>query len=211
MLVVVAIVVVLLAFSSPALLRTLQATKLASAGDALMGAISEAQQVAYSQNVPVELRFFSAVGDIGGISLFRSYQLFKVVVVAQGAGAQIEIREEIVPIGDLVDLPEGIVIASDEELSPLIAGAGFQDNKDQNIKYNGIQFMPDSSCRKVGATVTDGGTTLASLSFSTLPESYFTLTYDIGADITVQNLPRNFYTIQIDPFTSKARSFKPGF
>lgn len=211
MLVVVAIVAALLAFSSPALMRTLQAAKLASAGDALMGSISEAQQVAYSRNVPVELRFFRHSGEMGGISLFRAYQLFKVVVMAQGAGAQVQLSEEIVPVGDLIKLPEGIVIASDNKLSPLISGEGFQDNKDDDVTYNGIQFMPDGSCRKVGATVTAGGTTLASLSFASLPQSFLTVTYDIGTEITTQNLPKNFYTIQIDPFTSKARSYKPGF
>jgi uncharacterized protein (TIGR02596 family) len=217
MLVVVTIIVLLLAFSTPALMRTMQATRLASVGDGLMGAISEAQQIAYAQNVPVELRFFSYSGDFGDLSLFRSYQLFKVVIVNEGTGAAAQPVESIVPAGNLIKLSDGIVVASDEALSPALSGEGITDTKDGGVvpgysgvseaTYNAIRFMPDGSCRKVGTT-TDG---LAVLTFQTLPESFFTITYDSGVQITAENLPKNFYTIQIDPFTGKARSYKPGF
>jgi hypothetical protein len=122
-----------------------------------------------------------------------------------------------VPAGNLIKLSDGIVVASDEALSPALSGEGITDTKDGGVvpgysgvseaTYNAIRFMPDGSCRKVGTT-TDG---LAVLTFQTLPESFFTITYDSGVQITAENLPKNFYTIQIDPFTGKARSYKPGF
>ena len=221
MLVVVTIIVLLLAFSTPALMRTMQASRLASTGDSLMGTISEAQQMAYAQNVPVELRFFRYNGDFGDNSQFRAYQLFKVVVATQGTGAAAQTKESIAPVGNLVKLSEGTIIATDSLLSPGISGNGLEDVKDGDVKpgysgvdgatYNAIRFMPDGSCRKVGATTTQSGVTLAGLTFQTLPQSFLTVTYDIGVAVTEENLPKNFYTIQIDPFTGKARSYKPGF
>ena len=221
MLVVVTIIVLLLAFSTPALMRTMQASRLASTGDSLMGTISEAQQMAYAQNVPVELRFFRYNGDFGDNSQFRAYQLFKVVVATQGTGASAQTKESIVPVGNLVKLSEGTIIVTDSVLSPGISGNGLEDVKDGDVKpgysgvagatYNAIRFMPDGSCRKVGATKTQSNVTLASLTFQTLPQSFLTITYDIGADVKEENLPKNFYSIQVDPFTGKARSYKPGF
>ena len=47
-------------------------------------------------------------------------------------------------------------------------------------------------------------------SYNTLNESYFTLAENIGQKLTVKSLPKNFFTIQIDPFNSKARTYRPG-
>lgn len=221
MLVVVTIIVLLMAFSTPALMRTMQASRLSSTGDSLMGAISEAQQLAFSQNVPVELRFFSYAGDFGNTSLFRAYQIFKIVMATTGVGGAAQSKESVVPVGNLVKMSEGIVIASHAALSPSLSGQQAKDTKDGGVTpgysgvtdatYSAIRFMPDGTCRKVGASTANNGITLASLVFQTLPESFLTITYDGGFEITDQNLPKNFYTIQIDPFTGKARSYKPGF
>ncbi|HEY1080881.1 MAG TPA: Verru_Chthon cassette protein D, partial [Prosthecobacter sp.] len=112
MLVVVTIIVLLMAFATPALMRTLQSARLSSVGDSLVGAISEAQQVAYAQNVPVELRFFMhpSADFTDSPALVRSYQLFKIVLVTEGQGAAVNVTESLEPVGNLVKLPDGIVI-----------------------------------------------------------------------------------------------------
>lgn len=221
MLVVVTIIVLLLAFSTPALMKTLQSSRLSSAGDTLLGAISEAQQLAFAQSVPVELRFFSYSGDFADDEpLFRSYQMLKVETKVVGTGTALQISESMVPAGNLTKFPEGIVIPVSNELSMALSGNQLEDTKNgaapgysgvSGAKYCAIRFMPDGTCRKVGATTTSAGVTQASLTFQTLAESFFTITYDIGSTITPANLPKNFYTIQIDPFTGKARNYKPGF
>lgn len=224
MLVVVAIVAMIMAASTPALMRTMQATRLATTGDSIMGAVAEAKQLAYAQNVPVELRFFKhADVDSPGstIQLFRSYQMFKILTLTQGTGVSSQTMESVVPVGTLSKLSDGIIIAADAALSPLLNGQSGQSLDDvkpnsgggvgysgvASAKYNAIRFMPDGSCRKVSAQV--GGFSL--LDYGTLPVSFFTITYDSGADVTTGNLPKNFYTIQIDPFTGKARNYRPGF
>lgn len=218
MLVVVSIVVLLLAFATPALTRTLQASRLSAAAEAIIGTVAEAQQASLSSNSPVELRFFSFRDNLDQTSLYHSYQIFKVTQVSQSASsATSSIAEGVTPLGNLINLPEGIVIPTDADTSKALSGNGLEDTKDSGqtgysgvpgATYKAFRFMPDGTCRTVGAAV--GG--LASLTFPNLPENYFTVTFDVGgADITPDRLPKNFVTIQIDPYTGKARSYKPGF
>lgn len=224
MLVVIAIIAMIMASATPALMRTMQATRLATTGDSIMGAITEAKQLAYAQNVPVELRFFKYPDqDFPGstVQLFRSYQMFKIVTLTQGVGANAQVSESVVPVGTLSKLSDGVVIAAGQDLSPLLNGQNGQSLDDvktnaaggvgysgvAGAKYNAIRFMPDGSCRRVNAQ--QGG--FSQLDYGTLPFSFLTVTYDSGADITTGNLPKNFYTIQIDPYTGKARNYRPGF
>ncbi|MCB1275003.1 Verru_Chthon cassette protein D [Prosthecobacter sp.] len=215
MLVVITIIVLLLAFSTPALMRTMQASKLASAGDSLMGAISEAQQIAFAQNLPVEMRFFKFAEGMETEKNFHSYQSFKVTENFKADGT---VEEKLVPVNNLARLPDSVIVVPDVSLSPILSSGGqdFEDERDgtsngysgvNGARYNALRFMPDGSCRSVGTTT--GG--LATLSFSTLPQSFLTVTTESGQAVKVENLPKNFYTIQIDPFTGKARSYKPGF
>ena len=216
MLVVVAIIVLLMAFAQPALSRTLMASKLSGAGQSLLGAVSQAQQLAFANNVPVDIRFFRVPDGFGENLAYRSYQIFKITQVAEETGAGATIRESLVPEGNLVNLPENILIVADDDLSPALSGDGLDDVREnssngysgvRDAKYNAWRFMPDGTCRKVGATQ-EG---VATLTFQTLTESFLTITSDAGQPITVANLPKNFFTIQVDPFTGKARSYKPGF
>lgn len=220
MLVVVTIIVLLMAFATPALTRTLQASRLASAGDSLMGAIAEAQQIAFASNAPVDLRFFKYKDGIDQVEAFRSYQLFKITQLREGNGGSATTKENIEPAAGLILLPEGVLVVTDDNLSKSLSGEGFADEKEDSsvgysgvaeAKYNAIRFMPDGSCRKVGMTETVGSLSFATLTFQTLTESFFTITFDVGKEITIENLPKNFYTIQIDPYTGKARNYKPGF
>lgn len=218
MLVVVTIIVLLLAFSTPALMRTLQASRLASVGDSLMGAISEAQQMASAQNVPVEIRFFSYESPEfrGSPKMFRSYQLFKITLTNDSSSGTMGVKETLVPMANLVRLPEGIIIPTSSELSATLSGSGLPDTKDgtspgyagvDGATYNALRFMTDGSCRAVGAS--ENG--FSKLEYKTLPTSFFTITYDNGQEIKLATLPKNFYTIQVDPFTGKARNYRPGF
>ncbi len=217
LLVVVAIIVLLLTAAAPALSSVIMANKLSSAGESVMGAISEAQQVAYASNVPVELRFFKIPDSFGTNPTYRSYQIFKILQVSAASGATGGVQESVEPVGSLVRLPESIAIVTDDTLSPALTGEGLPDTRPggsvgysgvASAVYNAWRFMPDGSCRKVAKASTGG---LATLEYQKLTESFITITTDAGQAITVGNLPKNFFTIQVDPFTSKARSYKPGF
>ncbi len=220
MLVVVTIIVMLLALATPALTRTLQASRLASAGESMMGSIAEAQQTAFATNTPVDIRFFSFMEDTDQAPVFHSYQLFRITQTTEGGGGGASVSEGVVPVGNLIRLPDGIVIPADSALSgafsPNGTSSGLPDTKENSqvgyagvsgATYSAIRFLPDGSCRSVGAT-TNG---LATLSFVDLQLNFFTMTFGSGTAVTLATLPKNFFTIQIDPYTGKARSYKPGF
>ncbi len=219
MLVVVAIIVMIMAVATPALMRTLQSSKLSGAGDALLGAISQAQQFAFTQNSPVEIRFFKFNTDIdlpGARQDFRAYQMFKVTTAALTSGSTL--TETFIPMGTLSRLPDSITLVADSDLSPLLNGNSQQDTKNgstpgysgvSGATYNAIRFMPDGSYRVAGTISSSGLTTIPFAQDITL--CHVTLASDAGSAITAKNLPPNFYTIQIDPFTGKARTYRPGF
>ncbi|WP_395751898.1 Verru_Chthon cassette protein D [Prosthecobacter sp.] len=218
MLVVVSIVVMILALATPALTRTLQASRLSSAGESILGSISEAQQTAFTNNTPVDIRFFSFMEDLDDAPVFHSYQLFKITQTTQGSGGSATIKETITPVGNLIRLPEGVIIPVDSQLSFALSGSGtnLTDTKENSqvgysgvsgATYSAIRFMPDGTCRSVGST-SNG---LATLTLQSLQKNFFTLTFGSGSAVTLATLPKNFFTVQIDPYTGKARSYKPGF
>jgi uncharacterized protein (TIGR02596 family) len=222
MLVVVTIIVLVMAMATPALTRTMQAGKLSSAGDSLLGIISQAQQYANTYNLPVELRFFKFKTELdlaGARQDFRAYMMFKVTTNALTQGSTL--TETFVPMGGLIRLPENVTLVADPNLSPLLPNANSQkDTKNgmspgyagvSNASYNAIRFMPDGTFRLPG-TANAGTSGLSTMTFvQNIANSHFTLASDAGAAITQANLPKNFYTIQIDPYSGKARTYRPGF
>ena len=222
MLVVITIVVIMLALSTPALMRTLQASKLASAGDTLLGAISQAQQLASTNNLPIEIRFFKFTTDLdipGARQDFRAYQVFQVKTAALTSGSAL--TESFIPIGGLVRLPDSITLVADVDLSPLLNGTPQQDTKNgaspgysgvAGATFNALRFMPDGTYRIPGTASNSGLTSLKfAVDTTDITNCHVTLASDAGTAITKGNLPSNFYTIQIDPFTGKARTYRPGF
>jgi uncharacterized protein (TIGR02596 family) len=213
-LVVVSIIVLILALTGPSLLGTMQASRLSSAGDTVLGLMAEAQQTAMAQNVPVEVRFFKYQTPTTSYEAYHSMQAFKVTNDPSVANGQI--RELLVPIGTLTRLPDSVVIPLDKELAPLLDGKGFQDTKPdgsstysgvQAATYNAVRFMTDGTCRKLAENPATG---VAAMSYPTLRTACITLTPEIGMQVTPTNLPNNFYCIQIDPFTGKMRTYRPG-
>lgn len=213
-LVVVSIVVLILTLTAPSLFSTMKATRLTSAGDSLVGFLSEAQQLAVSSNTPVEVRFFNYTTPMSSNKAYRAMQMFKISNISMATSNQAVESE--VPVGTLLRIPDGIVLVDDPStLSPLLSASGFQDRKPNgggaysgqtSATYNSLRFLADGSCRTV-ASSTNGRVTLL---YPVLQKSCITLCEDIGAEITVEKLPRNFYTIQIDPFTGKIRTYRPG-
>jgi uncharacterized protein (TIGR02596 family) len=217
-LVVVSIIVLILALTGPSLLGTMQASKLTSAGGSMVGFLSEAQQLAVTLNTPVEVRFFRYKVAPDTFESYRSYQMFKVSTPSVVSGATVNFEELFEPLGQVFRLPEGVIIPHEPELSPMLDGEGFPDVTDDkpngysgvaDAKYVAIRFMTDGTCRRV-TSVAAGSNSIGGLVFQTLNLSYFTLAGNIGIELSVASLPKNFFTIQIDPFNGKTRSYRPG-
>ena len=213
-LVVVSIIVLILAMTGPSLLGTMQASRLSSAGDTVVGLLAEAQQTAMAQNVPVEVRFFKYQTPTTTYESYHSLQAFKVTndpTVAVG-----DVKELLVPIGTLTRLPDSVIIPYEKMLAPLLDAKGFADTKQdgtstysgvQAATYNAIRFMTDGTCRKLSDNPTTG---VAAMTYPTLRTSCITLSPEIGQQVNETNLPKNFYCIQVDPYTGKIRTYRPG-
>ena len=209
LLVVITVISLLLAFSAPALFNGLQASRLSGAGEKMVSALSEAQQTAFSQNCVIEVQFYAYEGVFeASRRTFRSYRIFKVTSPNSSLGTT---TENVISVGAINKLPDGVMISSDKTLSPALTGAPMADSKQNsgqpNALYAAMRFLPDGTCRSVSST----GTGRAVLSFLPLPASFFTMIEDDGQDYTATNLPANFFTIQTDHFTGKSRSYRPGF
>ncbi len=210
LLVVITVISLLLAFSAPALFNGLQASRLSGAGERMVSALSEAQQTAFSQNTAIEVQFYSYPGEFGSEAQFRAYRMFKITNPANANAAQGP-TESVVSTGSIVKLPDGVIISQDQGLSPGLSTSMLSDDKEYagvtGARYAAIRFLPDGTCRQVAST----GTGLAVMQFLSLRDSFFTMLEDDGEQHNGVNLPKNFYTIQIDPYTGKARSYRPGF
>ena len=213
-LVVVSIIVLILAITGPSLLGTMQASRLTSSGDTVLGLLAEAQQTAMAQNVPVEVRFFKYQTPTASYEAYHSLQAFKVTTDPTAAVGQV--RELLVPIGTLTRLPDSVVIPFDKTVAPLLDGQGFPDTKPnssttysgvQSANYNAIRFMTDGTCRKLMQTTTTG---VSAMSYPPLSLAFLTLSPEIGRQVNQDILPNNFYCIQVDPFTGKMRTYRPG-
>jgi hypothetical protein len=67
--------------------------------------------------------------------------------------------------------------------------------------------MTDGTCRKLSDNPTTG---VAAMTYPTLRTSCITLSPEIGQQVNETNLPKNFYCIQVDPYTGKIRTYRPG-
>jgi len=189
MLVVVGIIGLLLALGTPYMVGALQANRLTTAGEEMMFKISSAQQIAMSENRSVELRLYSYSHE-GGPEQIHSYQLF-----LQGKEGQ-----ESKAIESATDLTtKGVAIAAGS-LSPLSAASNFGSGwpktatgepwTSKNAKFVAVMFNPDGSTN-INAP---------------LRTSYLTMVSDGDTENTS---PANFYTVQIDPITGRAKSYRP--
>jgi len=217
-LVVVSIIVLILALTGPSLLGTMQASRLTSAGDSVLGALSEAQQMAMSLNLPIEVRFFKYPTAMQSTPFYHSYVMLKVTTSSSGATGTL--TESLETIASATRLPENVVILTGSQLSPLLESspADLPDSGGQGYTtysgvsgavYNAVRFLPDGTVRVVGTT-TSG---MAALSFpGQIQNCYITIVSDSGlpAQVDVKSLPKNFYCIQVDPYTGKLRNYRPG-
>ncbi|MES2595896.1 MAG: Verru_Chthon cassette protein D [Verrucomicrobiota bacterium] len=219
LLTVVGIITLLIALATPTLVDVIRSTRLSSAGDSLLNRLSLAQQEAVARSKEVEMRFYkytNANSDRPSESLFYAYQ---VVETPSGQDAK--------AISEPFYLESGVVFAPEMQLSPLLRTSAVQQREDlskqyvftpgsggdgDDVQYAAIRYYPDGSCRLLNSndpTATENATNAAlaytvpplATSFFTLVESQFVGSGKIP--------PPNYYCIQIDAYTGKARVYRP--
>jgi uncharacterized protein (TIGR02596 family) len=201
MLVVITIIGLLIALTVPALTRTMEANRLTSAGEGFTNRISQAQQLAAARNKRMQVWFIRSVStdSIDKTDAFRSYAICE--VPADGTQAKI--------IAGPFPVETGIVIADTAGLSPLLASPAIpvppQMSPASNARASVLELAPDGGMKKMRA----GASGLVAED-TPLANCFLTFVKDIPAEISA-SVPKNFYTVQIDPYTSRARTFRPTF
>jgi uncharacterized protein (TIGR02596 family) len=208
LLAVIAIIGIMMAAAAPGMFAVIRATKLTSAGDTILSRVAQAQQLAQTMSSPVELRFYSYTpGDQPGAEeAIRAVQLVDPESESVEGGVT-KVKSK--ALSEPFVLPAGMVVATSSTLSPLtqskIGTAGDFFASAPEAKYSALHFYPDGSFKKLTALPADttGGTGAVS---PALVDSFLTIVADRDVD---EASPKNFFCIQLDPYTSKARLYRP--
>lgn len=217
MLTVVGIIALLVALATPTLVDVLRSTRLSSAGDSLLNRLSLAQQEAIARSREVEMRFYRYTNpdsDRPTAELFYAYQ-----VVETPSGT------DPLALSEPYYFDSGIVLSPQSQLSPLLQTTANQTKGPvsgtyvfqpgtgaggESVSYSALRFYPDGSCRLL--TKGQPGTTAAAQATAyTIPpldESFMTLVESQNVDSPTMP-PPNYYCIQIDAYTGKARIYRP--
>ncbi len=211
---VIVVIGLLVSAALPGMFSVLRATKLTSSGEIVLSRIAQAQQLAQTLNSPVELRFYTYTppDQPGAKGAYRAVQLIDPEYADPTGTGGVDSKA----LSEALILPAGMVIASSRELSPLlqtpVGTAGDFFATDASAQYCALHFYPDGSFKKMtedsssaGAGGVPGTTGVGAVS-PVLAESYLTIVSDSDVDKVP---PKNFVCIQLDPYTSKARLYRP--
>lgn len=186
LLVVIALVGLLAVLAVPALNSVMRGSNINIAGQTIIDELALARQDAVSRNRDVMVRFYYMTNSSspGWRAMRRWY-------IEQGTNGPVTNS-----VGRLIKIPEGIIIASNNNLSPLITAmtnsvstgtesiAGYG-----SASYVGFRFRANGSL--------DNTVTAAN--------GYLTIKAANDTDET----PKNYFTIQLNPLTGKALIFRP--
>lgn len=229
MLVVVAIISLLAAAAVPQFFSVMKATRLTSAGDALLSRIAQAQQAALATNSQVELRIYRFSDDAtyggGEDSQFKAMQVVNPMGRSGSGGsfsgggneeASSQGASESQAISEPYRMQGGVIFASSDRFSPLLGST--VKSKDEggsgtleSAEYAALRFYPDGSFKQVKSSEkAEEGKAQRFETGAVTPElrqSFLTIADE--ADLEKGDVPKNFVCIQIDPYTGKARVYRP--
>lgn len=201
LIIVITIIGILMVFTVPAITGALKANKLSQGADLLRAQLSFAQQTAMRENAPIQVRFYRYDDPaVPGVEeKFRAYQFYRRQAFNRSdkdAGSTTANEELMEPIAQVRKLPKPIIISDTERLSSIV---GLQKSQGQIPWKRGDPLKADYVAFDFRA---DGSTNLTGSNqwFLTLVEE----TEDRGGQI-----PENFATVQVDPFTGSIRLLRP--
>lgn len=217
MLTVVGIIALLVALATPTLVDVIRSTRLSSAGDSLLNRLSLAQQEAIARSREVEMRFYRYINpdsERPSTELFYAYQ---VVETPSGADAR--------AISEPYYFDSGVVLSPQSDLSPLLQTTANQSKgatsgtfvfqpgtgaSGDSVRYSALRFYPDGSCRLLtkGAPGNTAAAQAVAYTIPVLANSFMTLVETQVVDSPTMP-PPNYYCIQIDAYTGKARIYRP--
>ena len=191
-LVVLAIIAVIVTFTVPNPEPVLKGSKLKQAADDLERALANAQQVAITQNHPVEFRFFryDDPDTPGSEEFFRSYQAVQVITSPEDHREVIEER-----VVTQVESFQSPFVLAEGNFSTLINSDALEQGsaeipRSDNAEYVAFEFRPN------------GATNLA-----TVDMPHWTLT--LIRDTDKKPVVGEFITLTVDAYNGQIRQFQP--
>lgn len=188
LLVVIAIMALLSALVLPALNSIGQGYNITTAGQSVVDQLALARQLAAAKNRSAEVRFYMQKSPNGRNSVFRGMQVWNQV---QKNG--LVVYE---PATKVQWLRDGFKILESETYSPLI-GAGLAGG------YKASTDLPAGADYYMAVRFRASGVPEAALAFS----NNFVTVVSEREDGTA--LPRNYFTVQIDPLTGRSTVYRP--
>ncbi len=198
MLVVITVIGMLFAFSAPQLFSLIQASSITSAGSLMRNKLSQAQQMALSTSVDVEVRFFK-FKDESAAALDEEVRGFQFFQYDEEGVEQ--------PVSQFFRVQAPVVISNEPRLSTLL-----QPGNGSSSPMKGSYEIPRSS----GA----GRETANYVSFRFRPDGSTDLPGKAPGNDTwhitlvkeksdTGGAPDNFYTVQIDSYNGKITEYRP--
>jgi len=201
MIVVIAIIGVLMVIIIPVTWQLFSSTRLNKSANVVWDTLTEAQTLAVTRGMDVEVRFYESVDQANGdtTALLRGIQLYApqspdaladvddTTAVQNGTTASIY-----VPAGPMQSLESSICISENQSLSSILGLTSHTSSSATGgtANYWAFHFLSDGSTDLL----------VGSPWFLTVLEKRY---LNVG-------VPPNFYTIQIDPVTGRLRQFRPG-
>lgn len=206
-LVVVLVIALVVAAAAPMVFATISSTRLTSAGQSVAAHLSLARQLAQSRNEAVEVRFYEYEDSEqpGSKRAYRALTIMRVVpptTVALALGNS-QLME---PLTDTFYLPSGIVFGDSNAASPILkqltptADQERVIQRGQGARYVAFRFT------SAGGTNLETAMRLQGYQPS---QTYLTLVEEKLNGSAATEIPKNFYTVQIDPTTGKTSTYRP--
>ena len=184
LLIVMAIVGLLASLTMPAFSSIVSGNGISKGGQILGDQIIFARQEATTKNRNVELRFISMPNGL--LSGYSAMQLWMTDETGTNS----------TPLGKLQKLPEGVLIASNDVLSPLLKAdssvGGVMTILSQSTAQHYVGFLIRSSGALSSAITTDN--------------NFLTIVAARDADKTP---PKNYYAVQVNPVTGRVTIQRP--
>lgn len=208
-LVVLALIAMLLFFTVPGLRDVLRGNKLTATADQLIGDLTLARQTAVKESVPIEFRFYRYFDPQAREERFAAYQCFRLVQDLNNPSKYTEKRIAKPVFEKVKPIAAGVVVLDSEQWSPLLKGPGQDLDKRERVKGL-VPGEMDTEARYISFIITAEGET--NLDRSGAKQWFFTLVneseYQAAPDPAALR-PKNFITLQLDPFTANVRRYQP--
>lgn len=198
LLVVMAIMIILLALVLPATTSLMRSMNIGRAASMITDEMNFARQTALARNRDVEVRLYAFPSALNnGIKQFRAIR----TLLADGTDAT-----KSVPLSRIKYLPDPIIISKQSAFSTLL---DYGNSSRSGLVHTNETVPSAGSVEYVSFLFrANGGTSLKPLSPPT-GNWYLTLYAENAPTDGANNLPKNYFTAQIDPVTGRVRSYRP--